>query len=202
VDRLLATQLDALGEGRLAEGVTLDLLEAAARHSNAAVRAKLASFEANRQAGDPLAAWRECLKGGDVKRGELVFSEHAAGCMRCHKVNGVGGDVGPDLRGLGARMSREQILTAIVDPNANIASGYENVLLEKTNGEFVAGVVVHETADELSLKNLEDGAALSVKKTDVKKRTRNPSPMTPDLAALLGKRNLLDLVEYLAGLRK
>jgi quinoprotein glucose dehydrogenase len=202
VDRLLATQLDALGEGRLAEAVTLDLLEAAARRPNPAVRAKLASFEANRKAGDLLASWRECLKGGDVKRGEVVFTEHAAGCMRCHKVNGAGGDVGPDLRGLASRMTREQILTAIVDPNASIASGYENVALEKTNGEFVAGVVVRETADELSLKNLEDGAALSVKKTDIKKRTRNPSPMTPDVAALLGKRNLRDLVEYLAGLRK
>jgi quinoprotein glucose dehydrogenase len=201
-DRLLAAQLDALADGRLPESIALDLLEAAARRSNGTIRAKVASLESKRKGNDPLAAWRECLNGGDVKRGELVFSEHAAGCMRCHKINNVGGDVGPDLRAVGLRMTREQILTAIVDPNASIAPGYENVLIEKTGGELLAGILTHETPDEISLKNLENGAAITVKQTEIKKRTRNPSPMTPDLAVLLGKRNLRDLVEYLAELRK
>jgi quinoprotein glucose dehydrogenase len=200
VDLLLATQLDALAAGRLDRGLTLDLLEAAAGRSSAAVQAKLAIFDTRRKPDDALARWRECLEGGDAKRGEVVFAEHAAGCMRCHKINGVGGDVGPDLRGLGKRMTREQILQEIVDPNASIAAGYENVLIEKSNGELVAGLLTHETADELSLKNLEDGRMVKVKPGEVKKRTRGLSLMVPELAEMLGKRNLRDLIEYLSGL--
>ena len=202
VDPLLAARLDALDAGRLEHGLTLDLLEAAAGRSNAAVRAKLAGFETRRKPDDPLARWRECLEGGDAKRGELVFAEHAAGCARCHKINGAGGDVGPDLRGLGKRMTREQILQAIVDPNASIAAGYENVLIEKTNGELIGGVLTRETADELSLKGLEDGRVVSVKLGEVKTRTRGLSSMVPELVDVLGKRNLRDLIEYLAGLRR
>ena len=144
----------------------------------------------------------EGLEGGDAKRGEIVFAEHPAGCMRCHKINSVGGDVGPDLRGLGERMTREQILHSIVDPNASIAAGYENVLIEKTNGELISGLLTHGTADELSLKNLEDGHVVKVKPGEVKKRTRGLSVMVPDLAEMLGKRNLRNLIEYLAGLRR
>lgn len=202
VDLLLATQLDALAADRLDHGLTLDLLEAAAGRSSAAVQAKLATFETRRKPDDALARWRECLEGGDARRGEVVFAEHATGCMRCHKINGAGGDVGPDLRGVGKRMTREQILQAIVDPNASIAAGYETVLIEKTNGELIAGLLTHETADELSLKNLEDGRVVKVKPGEVKKRTKGLSSMIPQLAEMLGKRNLRDLIEYLAGLRK
>jgi quinoprotein glucose dehydrogenase len=201
-DRLLSAQLDALDAGQVEPRLTLDLLEAAAARSNSVVLAKLAKFETTRKVNDRLAQWRECLEGGDSKRGELVFWEHAAGCVRCHRIKEVGGDVGPELNGVGKRMTREQILEAIVDPNASIAAGYENVLLEKTNGELISGVLVSEGADELSVKNLEDGGVVKVKRNDIKERTRGPSPMTPDLATLLGKRNLRDLVEYLAGLRR
>ena len=42
---------------------------------------------------------------------------------------------------------------------------------------------------------------VKVKPGEVKKRTRGLSLMVPDLAEMLGKRNLRDLIEYLAGLR-
>jgi hypothetical protein len=63
------------------------------------------------------------------------------------------------------------------------------------------GLLTHETAEEVSLKSLEDGRVVKVKPGEVKKRTRGLSLMVPDLAEMLGKRNLRDLIEYLAGLR-
>jgi quinoprotein glucose dehydrogenase len=98
-DRVLGEQLDALRAGKVPGALALDLLEAAALRADAGVKAKLAAFEQARKADDPLARWRECLEGGDAKLGREIFYEKAeAGCLRCHKVKGEGGDVGRTWR--------------------------------------------------------------------------------------------------------
>ena len=67
--------------------------------------------------------------GGDAKAGREIFAEKAeAACMRCHKVKGEGGDVGPDLAGISAKHDRAYLLQSIVEPNAVIAPGFDNVL--------------------------------------------------------------------------
>ncbi len=198
-DAVLAAQLDRLIDGKLPAKFQLDLLEAAALRNDEAVQQKLANFNASRKLEDPLAAWRECLEGGDKKAGREIFAEKAeAACLRCHKVKGEGGDVGPDLVNLGQRLNREAILQSIIDPNAAIAPGYENVLLTLTNGEIVAGLLNAETETEFTIASLADGKKQQVKKSDVKERTKIPSSMPPGLGEVLGKRALRDIVEYLA----
>ena len=46
-------------------------------------------------------------------------------CAACHDLEGSEADAGPDLRGIAQRLGREQIIAAIIDPNAEIAEGYE-----------------------------------------------------------------------------
>jgi putative heme-binding domain-containing protein len=116
-------------------------------------------------------------------------------------VNGEGGDVGPDLAGLAQRMNREQILQAIIDPNATIAAGYENTMLALQNGEVVTGLLSAESDVEFTLASLTDGSRRQVKKADVKERTKIPSAMPPGLGDVLGKRGLRDVVEYLSSLK-
>ena len=201
-DRVLAAQLDLLLAGKLPNALSLDVLEGAARRTDAAVKQKLATFNAARKQGDPLAAWRECLDGGDAKIGKDVFYEKAeAACMRCHKVKGEGGDVGPDMAGVGTRHDRAFILQSIVDPNAVIAPGYENVMVTLKDGNIVAGLMSAEDANSLTLKSLTDGKPQRVAKADVKERTGVPSAMPPGLAEILGKRDLRNVVEFLADLK-
>jgi mono/diheme cytochrome c family protein len=50
-------------------------------------------------------------------------------CSACHDLEGSEADIGPDLRGIAGRMSREEIMAAILDPNAEIAEGYEADLM-------------------------------------------------------------------------
>jgi mono/diheme cytochrome c family protein len=47
-------------------------------------------------------------------------------CLACHALEGPG-PVGPSFAGIGARMSEDEIRTAILDPNASVAAGYENM---------------------------------------------------------------------------
>jgi quinoprotein glucose dehydrogenase len=200
-DAVIAQQLDLLLAGKVKAGLVLDLLEAAAERKDAAIQKKLAAFEAARKADDPLARWRECIEGGASKAGKQIFAEKAeAACMRCHKVKGEGGDVGPDLAETGKKLGREYVLRSIVDPNAVIAKGYDNVMVTLKKGDIVAGLLSAETADELTLKNPADAKLRRVKKSEVKERMSLPSAMPPGMGEILTKRELRDLVQYLSAL--
>jgi quinoprotein glucose dehydrogenase len=86
-----------------------------------------ATFAANwreRSIEDP-AAWLVSLEGGDVAAGARVARFHtSASCLRCHVIDGRGGDAGPVLDGVGARSDRATILQSVVDPQAVVVEGY------------------------------------------------------------------------------
>ncbi len=200
-DKIIAEQLDRLASGKLSKSLWLDVLEAAAQRTDAAVKAKLAAYEQSRVAADPLAAWRECLEGGNSKVGREIFYEKAeAACLRCHKIKGEGGDVGPDL--MTSKRDREYILRSIVEPNAAIAPGFENVMFTLTDEKTIlAGLLVGEDATTVTIKSLTDGSTQKTEKTKIKERISVPSAMPPGLGEVLGKRALRDVVEYLAKLK-
>lgn len=197
-DEALRKALTQLLEGKLAKELHLDLLEAAAKRTSPSIKERLAQFEAKRDAKDPLAKWRECLTGGDAKAGKILFHERQeAACARCHKLAGEGGDVGPDLAGLVAKKGREYALESIVLPNRVIAQGFESLLVVMKNGQSFAGLVKGETGEELTLNSPEDGI-LKLKKADIARRTPALSPMPESLIEVLTKREIRDLVEFLA----
>jgi quinoprotein glucose dehydrogenase len=200
-DKQISKWLDRCLAGEVPAALHLDLFEAAARRDDANVKQKLAALEAARSPGR-LGPWRECFTGGDAQRGREIFSEKAeAGCLRCHKVRDSGGEVGPDLSTVGARLDRISILKAIVFPNDTIAAGYENVMLTLKNGPPLVGIVAGEHDGTLTLRSLTDGRPVEVRAADIVQRTRLPSPMPEGLGTVLGKRDLRDVVEFLAGLR-
>ena len=58
-----------------------------------------------------MAKFATALNGGDIAKGKDIFLNHgAAQCIRCHKVNGYGADVGPDLSTLAKDRDRRYIL--------------------------------------------------------------------------------------------
>jgi quinoprotein glucose dehydrogenase len=177
----------------------LDLLEAAAKQP--ALKAKLAKYEAGRAKGDDVAGYRESLVGGDAEAGRHVFFTKAeVSCLRCHKVKGEGGDVGPDLTGIGGKQTRDYLLESIVDPNKQIAQGFETVVLTLTNGKVVSGIVKGEDAKEVKLMTAE-GQLVTVPKAKIDERARGKSAMPDDVTKHLSRRELRDLVEFLATLK-
>jgi quinoprotein glucose dehydrogenase len=108
--------------------------------------------------------------------------------------------VGPALDGLGNQRSREQLLDSMLFPNRAIAPGFENVLLTLKSGAQHGGVVKSEDDLELRLESPEEGP-LRIAKADLVSRQRGLSAMPEGLSELLTKRELRDLVEFLAGLR-
>jgi quinoprotein glucose dehydrogenase len=198
VDRLIA--------GQVPESIQLDLLEAAGRRKEPEFRRKLDQYDASKPKGDLLAAYREVLAGGDAQRGLSLFTTKAElECLRCHKVKNssgetIGGEVGPDLSGVGGRQSRTYLLEAMVDPNKQIAQGFESVVLATTDGQVYTGVLRGEDEREVRLVTAE-GKLVAVPKNAIDERKRGPSAMPNDLAKKLTKTDLRDLIEFLANLR-
>lgn len=70
------------------------------------------------------------VSSGDVKRGEDLFHNNpVAACASCHKVNGKGGDIGPILDGIAVRADKDYMLESLMDPNAKLAKGFENLTI-------------------------------------------------------------------------
>jgi quinoprotein glucose dehydrogenase len=202
--RALSTWLDRLIEGKVAPELELDLLEAAARRRDPELAKKVDRYQAARSGSDPLAPYRPALAGGNALRGFRVFSSKAdVECLRCHKIKGqgersaIGGEVGPELTGIGSRQNREYILQSIVEPNKQIAQGFESIVLATDDGKVVTGVLRGEDDKSVRLITAE-GKPLVVSKDSIDERKRGPSAMPNDLVKKLSLGELRDLIEFLA----
>ena len=206
-DKVLTGAIGRLVSGSLAPEVQLDVLEAASKRWDPEIRKLLEQYESTRPKDNPLAEYRETLAGGDAQAGEKVFEERAdVSCLRCHSVNGYGGNAGPDLAGIGARQSREYLLESIITPPAKIAEGWEAVIVRLKNGEVVNGIVKSENDQELVLNVITDPTRgiirpQVVKKKDIDRRRGGQSAMPEGLVKTLSKRDLRNLIEYLASLK-
>ena len=197
--RVLGTALDQMIAGKLDRALHLDLMEAVQASNSRVLRTRLDQYEATRTGGAPLVLFSESLQGGNVGQGQrVVFQNAAAQCARCHAFGDQGPDVGPNLRSIGATLTREELLEALIDPSARIAPGYGAVSVKLRSGETVAGMLREETGSHLVVQT--GSGPRQVAKTDIVERTNAPSSMPP-MGHILSRRELRDVVEYLTTLR-
>jgi len=198
-DAILSHWLDVLASDRLPAECRLDLTEAAAKHlANPEIKAKLASYESKRPQDDPLAAYQDTLIGGNADRGHQIFLEKAeAQCVRCHRLDGNGGEVGPELTGIGSRHPREYFLESIILPNKEIAKGYEGIVIALADGTILSGVMRGEDDKGVKVMTAE-GKLVEVPTDDIDARKSGASAMPEDFSKQLTKFEIRDLVEMLS----
>ena len=199
-DGILRKQFDRYRTGELPPALWLDLFQAMAKRNNAELKALLAERDAKlAKSPDPLRRFEECLEGGNGEEGRAIFTKKPeAGCIRCHTVDGKGGQIGPDLTWLRKATERSHILESIILPNSNIALGFESAALTLKNGETVAGIPRDADSERLDLTSFADGSKRKLKLADIEARMPLPSPMPPHFGQALGRRAIRDLVEFLA----
>jgi quinoprotein glucose dehydrogenase len=195
----LKVLLERIKDKVLPDQLELDVLDAARAWPE--FKATVAAIENARPKDKSVAAFRDTLLGGDAEAGRAIFLDKAeVSCLRCHKVGGIGGEVGPDLAGIGAKRKREYLLESIINPDKEIAKGYESVVLVLLDGSTKAGILKSEDAKVVRLMNAE-GQVITVAKDQIDERRRGVSAMPADLAQKMSRRELRDVIEFLANLK-
>ena len=197
-EALVSGWMTKLLEGRVPAELELDVLDAAAAQPG--LKSKVEQWKTAHASAGPhdMAPWKPALVGGNVEAGRKVFIERAeVACVRCHKVGGEGGEVGPELSGLVEKRGREYVLQSILYPNAGIAEGFENLLVNLKDGTAYAGIIKSETADELVINSPEEGL-VTLKKANITSREKGLSGMPDGFGELLSRQDLRNLVEFLA----
>ncbi|WP_115375511.1 PVC-type heme-binding CxxCH protein [Adhaeribacter pallidiroseus] len=196
-DQLLTT----MESGKLAPEIQLELEEAIDSTRSPQLLARHKSIT-NKLSPDALtASFKGSLTGGEPQQGRQIFFRHqTAQCIRCHSYDDLGGEAGPRLNGVASRLSREQLLEALVNPSARLAPGYGTVAVTLKNGRSVSGVLLGETNNDLTVK-VGDQPEVVIRKEQIAKRTNSPSSM-PEMRYLLTKREIRDVVSFLATLKE
>ncbi len=198
-DAVVKVWLDRLMDGESPPEITLELLEAASTRKDGSLGQYLAMYESNR-GPDKFNQWTEALVGGDAAKGkEIFFGRSAASCRRCHIAGGEGGEVGPALDGIALKRDRRYLLESIIVPNAKIAEGYATVVELTDDGQVHTGVLRGDTDEALTLV-LPTGETVVIPADTILDRADGPSAMPADIPDALSRREMRDLVEYLASL--
>lgn len=142
-------------------------------------------------------------KKGDSEKGKKLFydAEGKAYCAKCHRVNGNGGQVGPDLSYVGNSRSLPFILESVLTPKAVITVGYASMLILTKEGKFLTGVKVNEDESAIDIMDRE-GVALHIPKEKIKKfKTQEISIMPENFQEILSVEEVQDVLAFLETLK-
>ena len=132
---------------------------------------------------------------GDTARGRLLYSKH---CANCHRLEGVGFVVGPDLAALTDR-SPQTLLTAMLDPNRAVEAKFLEFTALTTDGRQSAGILTRETTTDLTL-SAPGGKQFVILRKDIELlRSSGKSLMPIGLEKDMSHQDFADLIGYIRG---
>lgn len=132
---------------------------------------------------------------GDSGRGKPLYVKH---CAACHRLAGLGNDVGPDLASVPDR-SPQALLVAVLDPNRALEARYQQYIAETRGGMFVTGVLTAETSTSVTLVPV-DGKPITLLRKDLDSLTSTgKSPMPEGFEKELKEDDLADLFAFVRG---
>jgi len=203
VSKTMITQsMQQLLDGKVPADTRLDVIMAANSIGGKPIKDQLAAYTNSLEAANPISKYLECKEGGNAARGATIFFEKGAVyCIRCHKVDDRGGEVGPNLSQIGKEKDRQYLLEAIVMPDAVIAKNYETVMVDTDDGLSFRGILKSEDEKTLVLITPE-AKVISISKETIEQRGKGKSSMPADLVKNLSLSEIRDLVAYLKSLDK
>jgi len=192
---------DAIEAGKLPPfSFTVVRVNQVLRHSDDGVRkrAKTLFAEVASDRQKIISSYHDAAsRRGDVARGKQVFR---AVCSGCHRIGDIGSEVGPDLVNLGGRLTKGNLLTQILDPNASIAAGYEEYLIETAGGRTITGILAEDSATSVTLRRKEGHQDTVLRSNIARMRASTVSAMPEGHEREISSQQMSDLLEYLQNL--
>lgn len=147
---------------------------------------------------DVIAAYRPALTmSGDVARGREIFKKN---CIACHKAEGVGHEIAPNLSTVKAR-GAETILTNVLDPSREVNPQFVNYMLITDDGRTITGLISAESATAVTLKRAE-GQTDTVLRVNIDELLATGLSLMPEgLEQKFDKQGMADLIAYIMQLQ-
>lgn len=161
-------------------------------------RVVVGSFVKERTLDDFNGINADALTGRDELNGRRVFE--AASCFACHRVNGEGGGLGPDLTAVLRRFSINEFLESVIEPSKVISDQYGISVIEKTDGTQLHGRVVNYYQDKIGFQTdlLNSAEVLRIPKSEIVSLELSPvSSMPAGLLDTLSRNDILDMIAWL-----
>ncbi len=99
--------------------------------------------------------WINVVDGqGVVHKGKLVFESLQSQCQTCHKIDGWGGSIGPDLSNVGSSKTRLQLINSVLEPSLEIAPEWQGWYVIDKHGEKHIGRQIDVNPNRAELMNL------------------------------------------------
>jgi putative membrane-bound dehydrogenase-like protein len=189
--------LDAVEDGSVGRAdvdpARLDLLKA---YPDAKIRTRAAGIfaEGLGRRQDVVAEYQQSLRSrGDIERGKAVFKTH---CSSCHRLEGVGQQVGADIAAIRDR-GLDSVVLNILDPNREVMPQFLNYVLVTSSGQVLTGMIAAETANGVTIRK-PDGAEESILRPQIDElRSTGRSYMPEGLEKVIDVTAMADLLAYL-----
>jgi len=213
IDRLLAsTSLASQMAWRVSEGKILGehrelVLARAGKQADGQIRDLFERFlpedDRTQRLGNVVQPEEILALKGNAEEGRRVFFDTAGvQCKNCHKIQGKGKEVGPDLSQIGKKYKPAELLETILNPSKKIEKKYLLYVAETTAGKVHTGLLIKKTESEVVLKTAED-KLIKLKPTDVEVLVPQQKSLMPDLLLRdMTKQQVADLTAFLSGLKQ
>ncbi|GIW81908.1 MAG: glucose dehydrogenase [Gemmatales bacterium] len=135
---------------------------------------------------------------GDPNRGKLLYlNGKTLACANCHRLEGVGDNVGPDLTRIWDTHSTEKIMESMIDPSKEIKEGFQTYVATTKKGQAFSGLKISESPRGVVLRDL-NGRDIFIAKENLARLSQTKTSLMPDnVLAQLEFQQFLDLVAFL-----
>ncbi|KLU03594.1 c-type cytochrome [Rhodopirellula islandica] len=133
------------------------------------------------------------FSSADVSSGRKLFAQH---CSNCHRMEGVGHAVGPDISDSRTKTA-EALLVAVLNPDAAIDASFTRYQILTVDGEVVSGLLHKEDSESVTLLEAENQQR-RVSRDDIETfRAVDASLMPSGMEQTLSVDQMSDLIGYL-----
>lgn len=138
------------------------------------------------------------LDQGDPKRGRTLFLDaQKTQCINCHRIEGVGGVIGPDLNRVWQTHTIEKLIESIVDPSREIKEGYESWTVTTHDGQVYGGLKISEGPPRFIVRTA-TGRDHRIPLNEIEEKVASKRSLMPEqIVAQLSLQEFLDLIAFL-----
>ena len=189
---------DAVDDGQISlADIGTPRLQIAAKSRDSKIKNRATAFLSamgSADRGSVLEKYQQALQlEGDSLRGRTLFVKH---CSVCHKHNGVGHEIGPNLATIRTR-GAETILVNVIDPNREVNPQYLNYVLLTEDGRVMTGMIASETASSVTLRRAESASDTILRVNIEELKSTGLSIMPEELEKSIDVQAMSDIITYL-----